>query len=119
LHKLFKCLIFNKNHIKNGNVVLAMKETALRSLIKSLSWRFLATLTTIALVYIFTKDLTVSIGIGGVEVVAKLIIYYFHERAWNHVRFGKKHITPKTQEVTVVKKDGQTRRVGEPVDIYS
>ena len=30
-----------------------------------------------------------SAGIGIVEVVSKLLLYYFHERLWNLSKFGQ------------------------------
>jgi uncharacterized membrane protein len=32
--------------------------------------------------YIFTGNLKVAFAIGGTEVITKLGLYYFHERAW-------------------------------------
>lgn len=61
-----------------------------RSLLKALSWRILATLTTILLVYLFTGDLLISAGVGGVEVVAKLLLYFGHERVWSRINWGYK-----------------------------
>ena len=59
-----------------------MKETHLRSILKSLSWRITATITTICIAYFITGDTSIAIKIGGIEVVLKLLIYYFHERLW-------------------------------------
>ena len=65
-----------------------MTETRARSLVKSLSWRVIATLTTIALVWGFTGQVHIALAVGGVEVLAKLVIFYFHERAWATVSWG-------------------------------
>lgn len=65
-----------------------MRETRARSLAKSLSWRVIATLTTIALVWGFTGEIRLAVAIGGVEVVAKFVIFYFHERSWATVSWG-------------------------------
>ncbi len=27
-------------------------------------------------------------SIGTIEVITKMILYYFHERAWNRIKFG-------------------------------
>ncbi len=64
-------------------------ETHMRSLVKAISWRIVATLTTIFLVFAFTGDLILSSGVGLTEIIAKLIVYYFHERLWNAIGFGK------------------------------
>ncbi|MFT7616118.1 MAG: putative membrane protein [Candidatus Woesearchaeota archaeon] len=57
-------------------------ESRKRSLAKTISWRICATITTAALVFIFTGDIAIAIGIGSIEVVAKLVLYYAHERMW-------------------------------------
>jgi uncharacterized membrane protein len=59
-----------------------MKESHLRSIIKSLSWRIAATLTTMLIAYFIIGDHEIAIKIGGIEVVVKLLIYYLHERLW-------------------------------------
>ncbi|MHC4705277.1 MAG: DUF2061 domain-containing protein, partial [Planctomycetota bacterium] len=34
--------------------------------------------------------IVLSVGVGAVEVVLKLILYYLHERMWGHWRVGRK-----------------------------
>jgi uncharacterized membrane protein len=52
------------------------------SLIKTISWRLIATLTTIILAWIFTGEIGTALKIGGVEFFAKMVFYYLHERSW-------------------------------------
>lgn len=66
-----------------------MQETHKRSVIKAVSWRFLGTLITGLVVYVFTGKLSLSFGIAGVEFFAKIIAYYIHERIWNGINRGK------------------------------
>ena len=65
-----------------------IRESRLRSVFKALSWRVLATLTTIAIAYFIVGDVKTALKIGAVEVVAKMAIYYLHERAWVQVPLG-------------------------------
>jgi adenylylsulfate kinase len=65
-----------------------MMESKTRSILKSVSWRVLATCTTMLLVYLFTKRLTLSLGIGAVEVTVKMFIYFLHERMWLRIKLG-------------------------------
>ena len=58
------------------------KETRLRSLLKGISWRIIATTTTIAIAYFITGDVSSAMSIGFVEFFGKLLLYYVHERAW-------------------------------------
>lgn len=52
------------------------------SVMKTLSWRLIGTMDTMIISYVITGKLDVAIGIGGVEVFSKMILYYLHERAW-------------------------------------
>lgn len=65
------------------------KEAHLRSILKAVSYRLLAAIATTTIVYFFTRRIVLSLGIGLVESVAKIICYYVHERVWSFVGFGK------------------------------
>ena len=64
------------------------KESRLRSVIKGVSWRVIATLTIIIIAYLKTGDVTLALQIGAIEFVIKFILYYIHERAWAQVPRG-------------------------------
>ena len=64
-------------------------ETHIRSVAKAISWRIVATLTTMLLVFVFTGNLVVSGGVGITELITKIVIYYVHERVWNAIGFGR------------------------------
>jgi len=64
-------------------------EKPARSFAKAVSWRIIATLTTIILVYIFSKNLELGTLVGVTELVSKTVIYYVHERVWNLFNFGR------------------------------
>ena len=64
------------------------KESHIRSIVKAASWRLLATLTTIVLVWIVFGDPWKALIVGWVELVFKLVIYYGHERAWLLIGWG-------------------------------
>jgi uncharacterized membrane protein len=58
-------------------------------MIKAISWRVVGTLDTTILAWIITGSIEIGAMIGGVEVITKTILYYFHERVWyNHIKFG-------------------------------
>jgi uncharacterized membrane protein len=60
-----------------------------RSLIKAISWRFLGSIDTFVLGLIFTGGNAKTAGaIAGTEVFTKIILFYFHERAWATVKWG-------------------------------
>jgi len=61
------------------------KDSHVRSLLKALSWRVVATLTTSLIAYFIVGDITTAVTIGSIEFVLKFFIYYAHERAWTLV----------------------------------
>jgi uncharacterized membrane protein len=44
--------------------------------------------------YIITRKAIIAISISGVEVIAKILLFYFHERLWNKFNFGRKKNLP-------------------------
>ncbi len=66
-----------------------MKETRKRSVMKAVSWRITATLATIIIAYFFTKSFAVSLAIGVIEGIAKVLWYYIHERLWERILWGR------------------------------
>ena len=58
------------------------QESHIRSILKSLSWRILATSTTVTIAYFVFGDISDALKVGGIEFFAKMIIYYLHERFW-------------------------------------
>ncbi len=69
-----------------------MREKNKRSVIKAFSWRLIATLTTMTLVFLFTGKIDLAFEIGAFEVSAKMMLYFFHERAWNSIKWGRVRI---------------------------
>ena len=53
-----------------------------RHIAKTITWRVIGTLDTILLSWFITGSLKWGVTIGGVELFTKMILYYFHERAW-------------------------------------
>ncbi len=64
-------------------------ETRRRSLAKALSWRLLAVLITTAVVYGLTGEFAAAMEIGLLDTLAKLGIYFAHERVWQRIPYGK------------------------------
>ena len=85
-----------------------------RSIVKTISWRFWATLTTVALVFAFTGEVEIALAIGGIEVILKLLLYFFHERAWNKISYGRKDIQPSVIWLTGLSGAGKSA-IGEEV----
>lgn len=58
-----------------------------RHILKTITWRIIGTLDTMILSWIITGNWKWGLAIGGVELITKMVLYYFHERAW--YRFSK------------------------------
>lgn len=65
-----------------------MNGTRKRSMVKAISWRFIATITGAAIVYFLTGDIGDSGKFIVLDVILKLMFYYGHERAWTMVGWG-------------------------------
>ena len=59
-----------------------------RSLLKTISWRIVGTLDTMVLGWVITGSPLVGLKIGGLELVTKFVLYYFHERLWIRNKYG-------------------------------
>jgi uncharacterized membrane protein len=70
----------------------------IKSIIKSFSWRIIGTLDTVLISYFITGKFTLAVSIGGVEVVTKTVLYYFHERLWAHIHRIKLKVKKKSDE---------------------
>lgn len=53
-----------------------------RHLAKTITWRIVGTIDTMILGWLITGSLKMGLAIGGTEVVTKMFLYFFHERAW-------------------------------------
>lgn len=66
-----------------------MKEHPRRSIVKTVSWRIIASLTTAVIVFILSHKIALSLEAGSIEGLLKLLFYYLHERAWDKVLWGR------------------------------
>ena len=64
------------------------EDSAIRSVIKAVSWRIFATVTTVLVIYALTDDGDLAMSVGYLDAAIKIGLYYFHERIWNRVRVG-------------------------------
>jgi uncharacterized membrane protein len=66
-----------------------MKDTNARSLVKGISWRMVGTIDTFVIAYLYFGELSIAAPIAATEVLTKIILYYFHERIWNIIYWGR------------------------------
>lgn len=67
-------------------------ESHKRSVSKAVTWRIFATFVTMLVVYLFTREVALSAGIGLSDTLIKIGAYYSHERIWDRIKFGRKKI---------------------------
>ena len=65
-----------------------------RSFAKAFSWRFFATVDTFIISYFVILHFNYSVfQIAGLiacfEIITKVVIYFFHERLWENIEWGK------------------------------
>ncbi len=70
------------------------EESHIRSLLKGISWRIVATTDTVLIVLLITCSsgqcsIESAVQIGLIEFVVKLAIYYVHERVWQKILRNK------------------------------
>lgn len=63
--------------------------TRKRTLAKSLTWRVVATSITFIVSYIITGHIDVAGGIAGIDATAKMVAYYYHDRMWLKINWGR------------------------------
>lgn len=71
-----------------------MQDSPYRSLLKGLTWRAIATVSTMVVVYLMTGNLGLMATVGLSDVTFKMVFYYMHERLWGRVRWGRIGVEP-------------------------
>ncbi len=70
-----------------------------RSVVKTISWRTLGTIDTVIISWLVSGNVNFAVTIGGIELFTKMVLYFFHERAWNRSNFGRVKDTPIEYEI--------------------
>jgi len=65
-------------------------DTHARSVVKAVTWKFVAFCITLLTSYIFTRDFKLAGQITGLAALIGIVAYYFHERIWNIITWGRK-----------------------------
>lgn len=66
------------------------KESPKRSIVKAISWRIIASITTTLIAFYFGVPAKAIGLVFFADLVIKFIMYFFHERIWNRIPFGIK-----------------------------
>ena len=73
------------------DLVLFRDPSVKRHVAKTITWRIVGTIDTMLIGWLITGDAMTGLKIGGVEVLTKMILYYFHERMWFKINLGLPH----------------------------
>lgn len=64
-------------------------ETHKRSVFKAISWRFFSFWIIIAITYFLTNEIVIAVSVGVIDFFVKIVTFYFHERIWNRIHYGR------------------------------
>ncbi len=64
-------------------------ETHLRSIAKAVSWRIGGTTVTFVVALVISGQVELAVKVGLLDTFVKVGAFYFHERIWHRIGFGK------------------------------
>ncbi|WP_108869758.1 DUF2061 domain-containing protein [Aquimarina aquimarini] len=64
-------------------------EKPIRSIAKAISWRVVGTVDTLIVSYVLTNKIAVATSIASIDFITKMILYFFHERIWNSIKWAR------------------------------
>lgn len=67
-----------------------MRETRKRSLIKTITYRLLIIVSNFVIALVLTRSFSLAAEVAGWSFAVNTMIYFFHERIWNSVKWGRK-----------------------------
>lgn len=65
------------------------EETLRRSLVKTISYRVVILILDFTSIYLFTGQIKVAVGFMIVSNIYTTLGYFFHERIWDRIKWGK------------------------------
>jgi uncharacterized membrane protein len=74
---------------RNKNQSISFTDNFSRTGIKLFTWRIIITVTNFLVVYFVSGSVKAGIEFMSIATVINIFIYWFHERMWNRVRWGK------------------------------
>ena len=73
------------------DLILFKDPSVKRHVAKTITWRIVGTLDTMIVGWFITGNPITGLKIGGIELITKMILYYFHERIWFKMNLGLPH----------------------------
>ena len=82
-----------RNNIKKEEKIKVTRDRPIKSIMKAITWRIIASGTTFGLALLFfgsdAHAVEKATGVAVTESILKIILYFFHERAWAQLRWGR------------------------------
>ena len=75
------------------------EDSHLRSLFKAVTYRFFGFIVTVFVGFVVTRSTATALSLGALDTLLKIFAYYFHERIWHHLPFGRRKIQPPEYEI--------------------
>jgi len=82
-------LVLSKKESKTKYESDKKSEKPIRSIAKAVSWRVIGTLDTLLISYLLTGEVAIAASIASIDFITKMFLYFFHERLWNKISWGK------------------------------
>lgn len=73
------------------DLILFKDSSIKRHVAKTVTWRIIGTIDTMLIGWLITGNPITGLKIGGIELITKMILYYFHERIWFKMNLGLPH----------------------------
>ena len=65
------------------------RESRLRSIVKAISWRGTGSVDTFIVTFVVTGNYAFAGSVALTEIATKVMLYYFHERVWSFIPWGR------------------------------
>ncbi len=67
-------------------------EKTSRSIAKAVAYRVLILISDSVIIFAFTHNYKTTLGVIFFSNIASTLLYFFHERAWNKVEWGRVNV---------------------------
>jgi uncharacterized membrane protein len=92
----FKAARAKRKAKQKAERISTVRDRPVKSVLKAITWRIIASATTFALAMIFFGTdpyaLEKATGVAVAESGIKMFLYFLHERAWTSIRWGRMRV---------------------------
>ncbi len=77
-----------------------------RSVVKSIVWRVICIVVSVLITFFLTARWDLAVAIGTIYNAVTMVLYYFHERFWNRIKWGMKQNNTQNLLTTPIHNNG-------------